>query len=88
MLLELLTGRRSMGENGAEALVAWVRPLLAQKKPDLNQLVDPLLEGKFSRAGAVKMAILAKHCIHEDPGYRPEMTTLAENLHLVDKKDP
>lgn len=87
MLLELLTGRRTMGDNGQESLTAWIRPYLSQRKPDLNLLVDPRLNNEYSKAGAVKMAILAKHCIHDDPGYRPEMSTLAENLELVDTKD-
>ena len=90
MLLELLTGRRAMGdgENTEEQLTTWIRPFLAQRRPDLNQMVDPLLNGQYSKAGAVKMAILGKHCIHDDPGLRPEMSTLADNIELVDIKDP
>ncbi|CAI7806748.1 unnamed protein product [Closterium sp. NIES-53] len=88
LLLELLTGRRTTGESGNDSLTTWIRPFLSQRRPDLNLLVDPQLKGEFSKAGAVKMAILGKHCIHDDPGLRPDMTTLAENLELVDIKDP
>ncbi|GJP37965.1 hypothetical protein CLOM_g22410 [Closterium sp. NIES-68] len=88
LLLELLTGRRTTGESGNDSLTTWIRPFLSQRRPDLNLLVDPQLKGEFSKAGAVKMAILGKHCIHDDPGLRPDMTTLAENLELVDITDP
>lgn len=88
LLLELLTGRRTTGESGNDSLTTWIRPFLSQRRPDLNLLVDPQLKGEYSKAGAVKMAILGKHCIHDDPGLRPDMGTLAENLELVDLKDP
>eukprot|EP00475_Leptophrys_vorax_P031758 TRINITY_DN48326_c0_g1_i1.p1 TRINITY_DN48326_c0_g1~~TRINITY_DN48326_c0_g1_i1.p1 ORF type:complete len:379 (+),score=32.98 TRINITY_DN48326_c0_g1_i1:199-1335(+) len=88
LLLELLTGRRTTGDSGNDSLTTWIRPFLSQRRPDLNLLVDPQLKGEYSKAGAVKMAILGKHCIHDDPGLRPDMSTLAENLELVDLKDP
>jgi len=82
MLLELLSGRKSQEEN----LTKWARPLLAQRKPDVQQLVDPRLEDKYSKPGATKLAILAKHCIDDDPVSRPEMKVLVESLKRIMKE--
>eukprot|EP00271_Cylindrocystis_brebissonii_P020733 TRINITY_DN699_c1_g1_i1.p1 TRINITY_DN699_c1_g1~~TRINITY_DN699_c1_g1_i1.p1 ORF type:complete len:329 (+),score=59.95 TRINITY_DN699_c1_g1_i1:1290-2276(+) len=87
MLLELITGRPSMNGDGTLSLSTWMKPYLVQKRPDFRLFVDPRLGDRFSKAGIVKMAILAKYCIHDDPGKRPEMDVLVQNLEKVDRTE-
>lgn len=85
MLLELMTGRRSMDINqqhGEQNRVAWARFYLRERK-GVNKLVDPRLEGNFSIKGLQKVAQLAKACLSRFPRTRPPMSevvnsTLAE----------
>lgn len=90
VLLELLTGRRSMDKkrpNGEQSLVGWARPLLGDKKR-LYQLIDPRLEGHFSIKGAEKAAQLAIRCLGRDPKARPKMSEVVEALKpLINLKD-
>lgn len=90
VLLELLTGRRSMDKkrpNGEQSLVGWARPLLGDKKR-LFQLIDPRLEGHFSIKGAEKAAYLAVRCLGRDPKARPKMSEVVEALKpLLNLKD-
>ncbi|XP_062151238.1 serine/threonine-protein kinase PBL34-like isoform X2 [Alnus glutinosa] len=90
VLLELLTGRRSMDKkrpNGEQSLVGWARPLLGDKKR-LYQLIDPRLEGHFSIKGAEKAAQLAIRCLGRDPKARPKMSEVVEALKpLMNLKD-
>ncbi|KAJ0442330.1 putative protein kinase RLK-Pelle-RLCK-VIIa-2 family [Helianthus annuus] len=54
VLLEMLTGRRSMDKNrpnGEHNLVEWARPHLGERRR-FYKLIDPCLEGHFSIKGA------------------------------------
>ncbi|XP_011628849.1 probable serine/threonine-protein kinase PIX7 [Amborella trichopoda] len=57
VLLEILTGRRSIDKNrpgGEQNLVAWALPRLADKRK-LHQLVDPRLELNYSIKGVQRL---------------------------------
>ncbi|XP_071703648.1 serine/threonine-protein kinase PBL34-like [Rutidosis leptorrhynchoides] len=90
VLLEMITGRRSMDKNrpnGEHNLVEWARPYLLERRR-LYQLIDPLLEGRFSVRGAQKAAQLATLCLNRDPKARPLMSDVYEALKpLVNLKD-
>ncbi|OMO70655.1 hypothetical protein CCACVL1_18731 [Corchorus capsularis] len=82
VLLELLTGRRSVDKTrpGREKnLVEWARPLL--KDPyKLDGIMDPRLEGQYSTEGARKAAALAYQCLSNHPKSRPTMSSVVKTL--------
>lgn len=79
MLLELLTGRKAAFHLD-KTLTAWIRPHLLERHLNLNIIVDPNLENRYSQRSASTMAKLAKHCIEINPEFRPEMKDLVEAL--------
>ncbi|KAG6669078.1 putative receptor-like protein kinase At1g72540 [Carya illinoinensis] len=90
VLLELLTGRRSVDKNRPsreQNLAEWARPLL--KDPHkLDRIMDPRLEGQYSTEGARKFALLAYQCLSLHPKSRPTMTNVVKNLEpLLDLND-
>ncbi len=90
VLLEMLTGRRSMDKNrpsGEQNLVEWARPYLNDRRK-LFRLIDQRLEGHYSMKGAQKAAILSHHCLSRDPKSRPLMGDVVDTLApLQDLKD-
>ncbi|KAD3641025.1 hypothetical protein E3N88_30248 [Mikania micrantha] len=90
VLLEMITGRRSMDKNRPNEehnLVEWARPYIGERRR-LYQIIDPLLEGRFSVRGAQKAAQLATLCLNRDPKARPLMSDVYEVLKpLVSLKD-
>ncbi|KAL6977923.1 putative serine/threonine-protein kinase pbl3 [Sarracenia purpurea var. burkii] len=87
VLLELLSGRRAMGDErpgGAEqTLVDWAKPFLGDNKRVLR-IMDTQLGGQYSKKGAQAAASLALQCLHLDPKNRPAMVdvlSLIEQLH-------
>lgn len=90
VLLEMMTGRRSMDKNrpnGEHNLVEWARPYLGERRR-FYRLIDPRLEGNFSIKGAQKAAQLAHHCLSRDPKARPRMSEVVEALKpLLNLKD-
>lgn len=90
VLLELLTGRRSVDKSRPsreQNLVEWARPLL--KDPHkLERIMDPRLEGQYSTEGARKAALLAYQCLSQHPKSRPTMTIVVRTLEpLLDAND-
>ncbi|XP_022739798.1 probable serine/threonine-protein kinase PIX7 [Durio zibethinus] len=82
VLLEMLTGRRSMDKNrptGEHNLVEWARPYLGERRR-FYRLMDPRLEGHFSIKGAQKAIQLAALCLSRDPKARPLMSEVVEAL--------
>ncbi|KAL5582358.1 hypothetical protein UlMin_014800 [Ulmus minor] len=65
VLLELMTGRRSMDKN--RPVGEW-----------FYRLLDPRLEGRFSIIGSQKALQLAAQCLSRDPKARPLMTLQSE----------
>lgn len=87
VLLEMLTGRRSMDKNrpnGEHNLVQWARPLLGDKRR-FYRLMDPRFEGHFSIKGAQKALQVAAHCLNRDPKARPLMSEVVEALKPLPK---
>uniref|UniRef100_A0ACD5YV26 Uncharacterized protein n=1 Tax=Avena sativa TaxID=4498 RepID=A0ACD5YV26_AVESA len=82
VLLELLTGRRSVDKRrrGREQnLVDWARPYL--RRPDrLHRVMDPSLEGSYSDDAAAKAATVAYNCLHSLPKSRPTMREVVDAL--------
>ncbi|KAJ8756089.1 hypothetical protein K2173_024636 [Erythroxylum novogranatense] len=82
VLLELLTGRRSVDKarpNREKILVSWARPLL-KNHHKLDQIMDPRLEGQYSTEGTRKAAALAYHCLSHRCKSRPTMSTVVNTL--------
>ncbi|KAF5206066.1 Receptor-like serine/threonine-protein kinase [Thalictrum thalictroides] len=82
VLLEILTGRRSMDKkrpSGEQNLVAWARPYLGDKRK-IYQLVDPRLELNYSIKGVQKVAHIAYYCLSRDPKSRPSMDEIVKGL--------
>ena len=97
MMLELLTGSPAVGEeegpHAAEQqpqrqhLSVALGPFLRPKKPDVSLFIDRRLkEMGYSEEGALKLAVIAKCCIREDPKNRPNMTAVVKFLDEVDVK--
>lgn len=90
VLLELITGRRSMDKNRPsreQNLVEWARPLLKDSHK-LERIMDPRLEGQYSNEGARKAALLAYQCLSQHPKSRPTMRNVVKTLEpLLDLKD-
>ena len=82
VLLELLTGRRSVDQRrrGREKhLVDWARPYL--RRPDrLHRVMDPSLEGSYSDEAAEKAAMVAYKCLQSVPRSRPTMREVVDAL--------
>ncbi|MCO5593659.1 hypothetical protein L7F22_047675 [Adiantum nelumboides] len=85
VLLELLTGRRSMDKSrpsGQHNLVEWARPFLGDKKKVI-WVVDPNLNGIYSPKGVTKASGLAARCLARDPRARPSMQQVLDVLALL-----
>lgn len=90
VLLELLTGKRSIDRNRPsreQSLVQWARPLLKDPKK-LDRFMDPKLEGQFSTKAAQRAALLAYKCLSHNPKCRPTMSDVVAVLEpLLDLND-
>ncbi|KAK9715168.1 hypothetical protein RND81_06G147400 [Saponaria officinalis] len=85
VLLEILTGRRSMDKkrpSGEQNLVTWARPYITDKRK-LFQIVDPRLELNYSIKAVQKVAQLAYNCLNRDPKSRPPMDEVVKVLTMV-----
>lgn len=90
VLLELLTGRRSVDKSRPareKNLVEWARPCL--KDPyKLDAIMDPRLEGQYSTEGVKKVAALTYQCLSNNPKSRPTMSNVVKALEpLLDLTD-
>ncbi|XP_039031508.1 serine/threonine-protein kinase RIPK-like [Hibiscus syriacus] len=82
LLLELLTGRRSLDKSRShkeQNLVEWARPMLNEPRR-LGRIMDPKLEGQYSEMGARKAAALAYQCISHRVKQRPKMSEVVKIL--------
>ncbi|KAI8544703.1 hypothetical protein RHMOL_Rhmol08G0316200 [Rhododendron molle] len=90
VLLELLTGRRVVDKsrpNREKMLVEWARPLLRDPQK-LDRIIDPRLDGQYSREGAKKAAALAYQCLSHHSKFRPRMSNAVKTLEpLLDMDD-
>ncbi|CAI0473196.1 unnamed protein product [Linum tenue] len=82
VLLELLTGRRSVDKKlpiREQVLTKWAKPFLKDTQR-LDQIMDPRLEGQYSIEGAKKAAALAHQCLSHHDKCRPTMTKVVRTL--------
>ncbi|CAI9296323.1 unnamed protein product [Lactuca saligna] len=73
VLLELITGRKAIDMNkkpSEQNLVAWSLPFLKDRKKFI-QLVDPLLEGRFSVRSVHNVVAVTAMCLQEQANFRP-----------------
>ncbi|XP_042377976.1 receptor-like serine/threonine-protein kinase ALE2 isoform X1 [Zingiber officinale] len=85
VLLELLSGRKPVyisQSQGPENLVTWARPLLTTTE-GLEQLVDPLLGGKYNFENMAKVAAIASMCVQTEASQRPFMGEVVQALKLI-----
>lgn len=82
LLLELLTGRRSVDKSRPyreQNLAEWARPMLKNPRK-LIKVMDPRLEGQYPEIGAQKAAALAYQCLTHRPKLRPTMSEVIKVL--------
>ena len=82
VLLELLTGRRSVDKSRPareKNLVEWARPYLTDARR-LDRVMDPNLAGQYSGRAAQKAAAVAHQCVSLNPKSRPHMSAVVEAL--------
>ncbi|PSR90099.1 Protein kinase [Actinidia chinensis var. chinensis] len=87
VLLELLSGKRAMGDEASggaeETLVDWAKPFLGDCRRVLR-IMDTRLGGQYPKKQAQAAAALAVQCLHIDPKNRPAMIDVLsamEQLH-------
>ncbi|XAR49885.1 Non-specific serine/threonine protein kinase [Bertholletia excelsa] len=90
VLLELLTGRRATDKSRPsreQSLVDYARPQLKDSQK-LDRLMDPRLEGQYSREGARRVAAVAHQCLSYHAKSRPTMSQVVKLVEpLLDLND-
>ncbi|EPS67560.1 protein kinase, partial [Genlisea aurea] len=85
VLLELITGRKAIDgdrDPGEQNLVAWARPFLKDRRKFL-QIVDPLLEGRFSTRSLHHAIAITAMCLQEQASFRPLITDIVLALEYL-----
>ncbi|KAI4380298.1 hypothetical protein MLD38_006504 [Melastoma candidum] len=85
VLLELITGRRSMDRTRPrkeQDLVEWAMPML-KASSKLETVIDRRLEGEYPLKEARIAAILAYKCCSKNPDKRPGMTQVVKILESI-----
>ncbi|XP_047955161.1 probable serine/threonine-protein kinase PBL21 [Salvia hispanica] len=73
VMLELITGRKAIDCTkipGEQNLVIWCRPYLKDRRKYI-QMVDPLLEGRFSTRSLHHAVAITAMCLQEQASFRP-----------------
>lgn len=82
VLLELLTGRVPLDTKrppGEDVLVSWALPRLTNRQK-LVEMVDPALQGRYSKKDLIQIAAIAAVCVQHEADYRPLMTDVVQSL--------
>ena len=80
LLLELITGQRAMTGTGSH-IVHRLKPyLMAKEQPRTSRFIDGRLGGEYNAVEAKRLAVIAKHCVQEDPRMRPPMSSVVAFL--------
>lgn len=85
VLLEIITGRRANEKRRPyreQNLVEWAKPFLRQPG-GFSHLMDPKLEGQYSRKGAYKAMMLVTRCLQSDQKSRPLMSEVVQVMRSV-----
>lgn len=89
VLLELITGRKPIDQRnpeGQESLVDWTRPLInyALDDGDVDELIDPRLNGDYDPKEALKILEVAASCVRHTASKRPKMGQVVRALESED----
>ncbi|KAG1371057.1 Serine/threonine-protein kinase [Cocos nucifera] len=82
VLLELLTGRVPVDTTrppGEHVLVSWALPQLTNREK-VVEMVDPALQGQFSKKELIQIAAIAAVCVQSEADYRPLMVDVVQSL--------
>ncbi|XP_043722175.1 probable serine/threonine-protein kinase PBL7 [Telopea speciosissima] len=82
VLLELLTGRTPVDTDrppGEHFLVSWALPRLTNREKVI-EMVDPVLQGQYSKKELVQVAAIAAVCVQPEADYRPLMIDVVQSL--------
>ncbi|GFP78968.1 serine/threonine-protein kinase cdl1 [Phtheirospermum japonicum] len=85
VLLELITGRKAMDfarKPGEQNLVVWSRPFLKDRRGFI-QMVDPLLQGRFSVKSLQHAIVITSMCLQEQACARPVISDVATALEYL-----
>lgn len=81
VLLELLTGRRPVGEFGEGIdIVQWSKKVTNCRKQDAANIVDPRLAISVPKDEAMHLFFIAMHCVQENSVERPTMREVVQML--------
>ncbi|KAK2365819.1 putative serine/threonine-protein kinase PIX7 [Trifolium repens] len=91
VLLEMLTGRKAIDQRrpkNEQFLVEWVKPFLKQHGGEFYQIMDPNVEGQYTKRAAYKAIKIAVNCIYRDLKSRPLMSEVVKELkNILDYND-
>ncbi|GMH13165.1 hypothetical protein Nepgr_015006 [Nepenthes gracilis] len=82
VLLELITGRVPIDSRRPpeeHVLVSWALPRLTNREK-VVQMVDPALQGQYSKKDLIQIAAIAAACVQAEADYRPLMTDVVQSL--------
>ncbi|XP_068663779.1 probable serine/threonine-protein kinase PBL7 [Aristolochia californica] len=82
ILLQLITGRVPVDSTrppGEQVLVSWALPRLTNREK-VMEMVDPVLEGQYSKKDLIQIAAIAAVCVQSEADYRPFVTDVVQSL--------
>eukprot|EP00250_Pteridium_aquilinum_P011218 c19916_g1_i1 orf=459-2099(-) len=82
VMLELLTGRKALDSTrprSEQSLVRWAVPQLHDIEA-LAKMLDPTIEGTYSRKSVSRFADVISQCVQTDPNFRPSMSEVVQGL--------
>ncbi|KAL6572231.1 putative serine/threonine-protein kinase pbl21 [Orobanche minor] len=85
VLLELITGRKAIDLTRVpreQNLVVWSRPFLKDRRKFV-QMVDPLLEGRFSVRSLHHVVAITSMCLQEQASFRPLISDIILALEYI-----
>ncbi|CAI7841967.1 unnamed protein product [Closterium sp. NIES-53] len=82
ILLQVLTGKDAVNDRNIKLATA-MHKHLHPNVVDPDKWMDPRLQGKYPRKGALMMAAIAKQCIADNAEDRPEMSDVEEFLNGI-----
>lgn len=89
VLLELLTGRRPVGEFGEGVdIVQWSKKATNCRKEDVTSIVDPRLAISVPKDEAMHLFFIATLCIQEHSVERPTMREVVQMLSEFPRHSP
>ncbi|KAL2464549.1 putative serine/threonine-protein kinase PBL28 [Forsythia ovata] len=81
VLLELITGRKTIGDTDGQSFLRWARPSLRQKK--YMELIDPAVQDSVDLYQLYWIVRVADKCLSWDPNSRPSINKLVKDLACI-----